>query len=130
MLLTQFSTSGSRRKCWREDLEEAAQQTILDFGPDFAKWIQLELDKKLKKSPRQDWLQEKAYMWLKSLHSDGQKYAWYPHHAIEVAHKLFLSDTGKFDTFVKYLSHPARRKQPPMDQLIRDPDTMTPTGLY
>ena len=69
-----------------------------------------------KRNPRQEWLFEKAYCWLKSSNMDRNA-AWYPHHAIRVAYTLFVS-SGKFESFEKYLKHPSRRKQPPIDILF------------
>ena len=127
VLLTQFSDPGRRRKLWKEDLNTAATLTAARICPnwqsDFTEkttynCIQGLKIKKMNKSPRQDWLQEKAYLWLKSLHLNTPKPVWYPHHAIEVAHKVFLSDAGKFPTWMKYLSLPGRRRQEPIDHLI------------
>ena len=122
--LTQFAEKSTRQQSWKKELSEAARLTVVETCP---RWesdqtdraiynqIQNELTQKSKRSPRQGWLFEKAYGWLKSLEYSESKRVWYPHHAIRVAHELFLSDSGKFQSFMpafmKYLNHKSRRRK-------------------
>ena len=110
--LTRFTSDdpGKRKRQWREDLTAAADQTVLEMCPDWANnprdraiFDLIEKTKQRKKSPRQEWLREKAYAWLKWLPPELQQQDWYPGHAIQVAHHLFLSGSGKFDVFLKHL---------------------------
>ena len=110
--LTRFTSDdpGKRKRQWREDLTAAADQTVLEMCPDWATNLRdraifdlIEKTKQRKKSPRQEWLREKAYAWLKWLPPELQQQDWYPGHAIQVAHHLFLSGSGKFDVFLKHL---------------------------
>ena len=139
VILNQFDSQN--RQHWTVDIERAAKQATDQC---WRKWqhdkvdtnlakIAAEVVKLKKKSPKQDWLVEKAYCWLKSLPREilkVQDAGWYPQHAIEVAHRLFVS-SGKFVTFMNYLKQPNRRRQDPIDMLIeaRIPIAGTPTGL-
>ena len=139
VFLTQFSDPGRRKALWKDDLKSAAWQTVAKKSP---KWqldktdacmyqcIQQAMNKHMDKSPRQDWLQQKAYLWLKLLHILKCTEIWYPHHAIEVAHRLFLSDS-KLQTWKNYLSNPTRKRQEPIGKLLNEfiPIIVAPIGL-
>ena len=139
--LTQFSNQGCRQQFWKIDLEKAAQQTVKETCPqwkvgsnhaDRATYdkIQEELAKLSRRNPRQDWLFEKAYCWLKSSSPEMRNAVWYPQQAIQVAHALFVS-TGKFVSFKKYLNHKSRRRQSPIDKLLEAYELLlvaSPTG--
>ena len=127
--LTQFAEQCGRNQFWQIDLERAADQTILETCrnwksdvKDRAKYTEIkEKLKKLiasKKSPRQDWLFQIAYFWLKSLGNEIKNAVWYPEHAILVAHAIFAS-SGKFKSFLNYVKRDARRRQPVISMLIR-----------
>ena len=112
LYLTRFGCDDpdKRKKHWREDLATAADQAVLQICPNWATNTRdraifnlIEKAKQRKQSPRQEWLREKAYAWLKWLPPELQQPAWYPGHAIQVAHHLFLSGSGKFHVFLKHL---------------------------
>ena len=132
VLLTLFGDLGSRRKHWRADLEKAADQTIEETCPgwkvdarDKSTYHKIQNEKLRKKSPRQDWLKEKAYSWLKVLKPKPEMSSWYPHHAIQVAHQIFLSRGGKLQSFVNYLKHDARSMQPQIREMMKAYETTT-----
>ena len=110
--LTQFASDhpGTRKKWWKADLTTAATQAIAKMCPNWPTNptervtynLILQAARKTS-SPRQDWLREKAYTWLKCLPPELQTSIWYPDHAIEVAHQLFLNGSGKFHSFMKHL---------------------------
>ena len=134
MFLTQFSNKGSRQQFWKDDLERAAKKTVADWTPKCeANSVYGKIEKIMKKlrkrSPRKDWLLEKAYCWLKN--AEIRNAAWYPQQAIRVAHTLFLGKSGKFESFMKYLKNKSRRRQPPIDTLIEAHESIatSPTGL-
>ena len=123
--LTQFTNQGGREQFWQTDLKEAAQQTVAKICPNwqtgndsdraiYAK-IQAKVMKLIesKKSPRQDWLFQTAYFWLRSLDGQTQNFFWYPQQAIPMARAIFTS-SGKFQSFMNYM----KRRQPPINQLI------------
>jgi len=85
--------------------EEALRQ-ILEKYPHET----LEIKKAVKKSLRDGVLRAEAYKWLKYLNNPGvaEDYAWYPRHAVKVAHRAFRL-TGNLKTFTTYLSHPSRK---------------------
>ena len=126
--LTQFTHLGGRQQYWQTDLKTAVEKTIQQVCPNWTidsnhHNIYLEIQEKLNKmleagkSPRQDWLFQAAYFWLKSLNTGSQHLDWYPHQAIPVAHAIFAS-SGKFKSFLNYMKRDARRWQPPINQLI------------
>ena len=69
------------------------------------------VQKHLQKLPTEEFLKAAAYKWLQYLHKSGiaMHYAWYPRHAVKVAHRAF-GLKGKLATFQKYLDHPSRIK--------------------
>ena len=117
--LTQFGSHdpGQEKKQWRRDLEIAAKFTVDEICPDWrtnsadlATYKAIMKEAARKNSPRQHWLREKAYAWLKSLPrwSPGhtiqvEQESLHPGHAIAVAHEIFLRSAGKFQKFVKHL---------------------------
>ena len=127
--LTQFTNQGGRNQFWQKDLHKAAQQTVTQICPDWQNSndsdrathteIQDRVKKLIesKKSPRQDWLFQTAYFWLKSLDAETQNSIWYPQQAIPMAHAIFAS-SGKFRSFMNYMKRDLRRRQPPINQLI------------
>ena len=112
---------------WQVHLGEAVAKTIRETCPNFETdsadkaihdQIQQQKVKLEKKNPRVNFLTAKAYMWLQSLPPDAQKSSWYPQHAIQVAHQIFLGNVGKLPTFVRYLKHGARCQKPMIQQAI------------
>ena len=103
----------STTKTWREILTFSAGQLKGRYKNE--KKVMRDIDKLIKKhldnkSPAQDFLKAKAYQWLKHLEDNPPTAAsWYPHHAIEVAHKAFRMK-AKMATFKNYISKPTRRK--------------------
>ena len=135
VLLTLFGPSRQQRKHWRSDLEKSADQTIAEMCPDWKfdirdrdTYDKIQKEKLRKKSPRQDWLKEKAYSWLKVLKPEPHMLTWYPHHAIQVAHQIFLSRGGKLQSFVNYLKHDARSMQPQIRVMMNAYESSS-TGL-
>ena len=103
----------SAQKSWREMIEYAGKQAKTRNSPkvDILGNIEKAVQKYLKKSPEQDILKAKAYAWLKHIQEYPPTDAWwFPHKAIEVAHKAFCL-SGKIKTFKKYLSKPSRRNK-------------------
>ena len=99
------------RHKWR-DVFKAMQVDLVAKYPqqsqDIAKWIK----KNLLKCPVTAFVTSQAYLWLKYLqtHPPGtHSSSWYPHLAIQVAHKAFRLQS-KLATFNKYLLNPSRRK--------------------
>ena len=135
--LTQFTSQNPRqRKLWKEDLVTARDLTVEKICPNWQTkekdsqihgWIHQTVQKMLAKgkSPRADWLQEKAYAWLQSLSLKVQKAEGdvvqvgteeFPSGlAIQIAHHSFQRG-GKFPTFMKYLQ---KRTNPKVKQLIK-----------
>ena len=73
--------------------------------------IEKAMDKYFVKSPVEGFLKSKAYQWLKFLSTNPPKdSSWYPHLAVEVAHRAFRLK-GKLATLRVYLEHPSRSKQ-------------------
>ena len=99
----------SRTAGWRE-VFQSAQQLLQQKYPNQANNIENTFKNYLKKSPVGSFLKEKAYQWLQYLQVNHPTTSdWYPHLAVEVAHKVFcLHD--RLATFLKYLRHPSRRK--------------------
>lgn len=125
VFLTQFESTepSKQKKKWREDLVRAAKETVAEICPDWASepadhaaydLIMKEINKT--KNPRQAWLSEKAYAWLKCPPPEIERMSWYPGHAIQVAHQLFLNGGGKFASFMKYLE---KQKNPAIKDLIQ-----------
>ena len=126
VFLTQFTNKGGRQQHWQIDLGTAIEVTMQLVCPNWQtdsnhNKIYIEIQDKVnkmlqtKKSPRQDWLFQTAYFWLKSLNTGSQRFVWYPQQAIPVAHAVFAS-SGKFESFMNYMKRPARR--PHIKQLI------------
>jgi len=111
-----------QKRKWRKDLQQAVNETICEICPN---WKTEQADLKLcnkiqketerKRSPRQDWLQEKAYAWLKSSHKCNMLRD-YPRNEIKIAHEIFLCGAGDIRSFVKYLKN--RKQSPYLKQLI------------
>ena len=98
-----------QRKGWQEVLKSGAEKLMADY-PDKSIEIEKIKNRYLKKSPLEGFLTAKAYQWLQYLQTHPPKdSAWYPHLAVEVAHKVFRM-MGKIVTFQKYLMHPARKR--------------------
>ena len=133
--LTQFCPHPSQRKRqWKQDLETAAEQTVKELCPNWQsdsnhhaiyRSIQATKAKAIHKSPRQDWLSEKACAWLQSLelalqtpqiHVAGE--VVHREKAIKIAHHIFLRGSGKFDSFMKYLVDKRRKHDKTINQLI------------
>ena len=113
-----------QKKKWKADLAKAFDKTVKELCPDWESntkdrglfdLIQKETEELKKRSPRQNWLQEKAYAWLKSLSPADKKSTWYPELSIKIAYQIFLRGAGNFRSFVKYLE---KRKQPAIMELI------------
>ena len=122
---TQFAVPGKQQKFWKDDLQAAALKTVKECCPNWKcdcdqkvtyQEIQTLLHNTSTRSPRQEWLFEKACWWLQSLLPDKHVSAWYPHQAIPVAHELFFSGRGKFNVFVKKLK---KRRELSIKQLIQ-----------
>ena len=99
-----------QRRGWQEVLTTGAEKLKADF-PDESNTIETFKNKQFTQSTLEKFLTAKAYQWLQHLDAHPPKdSAWYPHLAVEVAHKVFRM-IGKLATFQKYLSgHPARKR--------------------
>merc|ERR1711924_461881 len=80
--LTQLATGdpAKQKKMWRQDLEKAANQTIVAICPEWAtkptdKCIseQIQNAANRKTNPRPEWLRERAHTWLQSMSPELQK---------------------------------------------------------
>ena len=124
VFLTRFKDPGQRRKHWKEDLLRAAHQTVDAICPnwrvDSKDRTTYNLIHKLAQrptSPRQDWLCEKAYMWLKWLAlQPPQNVPWSPVLAVQVAYELFLSGPSKIESFVRFLE---KKNQPHINEFLQ-----------
>jgi 8-oxo-dGTP pyrophosphatase MutT (NUDIX family) len=102
-----------RKKKWRKDMQEAVEETIGEICPNWKinkdefKLRERILGETKKRSPRQDWLQEKAYAWLKSSHG-RETLGCYPGNEIKIAYSIFLKGSGQFCSFMNFLR---KRKQ-------------------
>ena len=99
------------KKSWKQIIQDAGKKAkdYYTSEVDIEK-INEAVQKYLAKSPAQEILKSKAYAWLKYIQKHRPSNAWwFPHYAIEVAHKAFRLG-GTMATFKKYLSHAARRK--------------------
>ena len=126
---TQLATNEphKQKKKWKKDLQKAVDETIAETCPNWkTEKADLKLYNKIRKvterrSPRQDWLQEKAYAWLKSPHG-REMLRRYPGYEIQIAHEIFLRGAGELCSFIKYLRK--RKQSTYLKQLIA-----TTTGL-
>ena len=125
---------------WKHDMSIAANETVASFCPNWMSnskhrdmynsinaWIN-GFTNGTKSNPRQIWLSQKAYAWLKWLTlQHPQNTTWYPALAIQVAYELFLSGgSGKFESFMNYLKK--KKNQPKIEQLIIAHESMRMTG--
>ena len=121
--LTQLDTDNpaEQKKNWREDLATAAAETVdkLCWDRKTNKWIHqniyelIQAEKNRKGSPRPRWLREKAHAWLQyiSVNHETREDSWYPKHAIQVAHQIFLNRSGIKDCFKKFVEYLEERTQ-------------------
>ena len=95
---------------WRALLQQGAKMLKAQY-PKYTQAIDSLVKKYMLKSPMQGILVARAYKWLKYLEiNKPTNSSWYPHLAVEVAHKVFRLK-GNLSTFRKYLSDPHRRKK-------------------
>ena len=98
-----------QRKGWQEVLKSGAEKLKAEY-PDKSNVIEKIKNGYLKKCPVEGFLKAKAYQWLQYLKAHPPKdSAWYPHLAVEVAHKVFRMK-GKLKTFQKYLKQGIRKR--------------------
>ena len=90
------------------DMLVSAKPILMARHPDMSSTIEKTMDKYLVKSPVEGFLKSKAYQWLKFLSATPP--SWYPHLAVEVAHRAFRLK-GKIETLRVYLEHPSRSNQ-------------------
>ena len=110
--LTRFQKPSTRVRSWRHDLQVAASQTIEKMCPNWpcdrqqlSKYQAIRKASMSSRCPTREWLNEKAYAWLKWLSHRPDRPKWYADHAVVVAYEIFLSGTrGKFSSFLKYLA--------------------------
>ena len=96
-----------QKKNWKEILQSVAQQLKKKHPGDCSE-IDKAVGKHLKKNPVEGFLKRFAYRWLKYLEThQPTDSSWYPHLAVEVAHKVFRL-RGKIATFRRYISHTSR----------------------
>ena len=101
---------------WQTNFNAAAKR-VKEIYQDCCVKTKEDLDKIVKKysrkSPRQDFLKERAYKWLQHIQAEATRKktapCWFPHLAIKVAFIAFRLN-GKLDAFEKYLENPSRRK--------------------
>ena len=82
----------SSGKVWDENMREVGEKVKANYSsdPKIVQSIEKVVKKYLKKSPEHAILQAKAYAWLKHIEENPPTDAWwFPHKAIEVAHKAF-----------------------------------------
>ena len=94
---------------WREVMLSAEPELQKKY-PHLADDIHHTIKQYLVRSPMEAFLKANAYKWLQHLETYPGDPSWYPHLAMEVAHKAFLLQ-GKLDTFRRYLSLPARSRR-------------------
>ena len=108
MLVRQIVSTST--KCSREMLV-SAKPILMAKHSGMSNVIEKTMDKYFVKSPVEGFLKSKAYQWLKFLSTNPPKdSSWYPHLAVEVAHRAFRLK-GKLATLRVYLEHPSRSKQ-------------------
>ena len=108
MLVRQIVSTSTKDS--REMLVSAKPILMAKYA-DMSNVIEKTMDKYLVKSPVEGFLKSKAYQWLKFLSTNPPKdSSWYPHLAVEVAHRAFRLK-GKVATLRVYLEHPSRSKQ-------------------
>ena len=124
MLLNQFG-EGERSKKWQNDLQHVGGEIIRQLCPNWEtdledRKIFLVIEKAvhnavfMKRSPRQEWFKPVVYQWLKEgeakrVAAKTHNIAWYPQHAIQVAHHIFLTK-GDEEALVHYFRHKSRYK--------------------
>ena len=129
------------RVSWRQNLQTATNKTIEKMCPNrqfdenqrkICSLILKEVRTIANKSPSSDWLNAKAYAWLKWLSQRPKKPMWYPVHAISVAHCLFLSDISSLSSFVKHLTKKQNVAKKPLPEiqamLAHAPNVEPPPG--
>ena len=108
MLVRQIVSTSTKDS---REMLASAKPILMAKHPDMSNVIEKTMDKYLVKSPVEGFLKSKAYQWLKFLSTNPPKdSSWYPHLAVEVAHKAFRLK-GKLATLRVYLEHPSRSKQ-------------------
>ena len=129
--LTQLDTNNPaiQKNKWREDLATAAAQTVDKLCQDWETnkahkgiYESIQREKKRKGSPRCPWLREKAHAWLQSVPPEAREESWYPKHAIQVAHQIFLNRSGIkecFKAFVGYLDKRTAGKETLIADLLK-----------
>ena len=122
--LMRFQNPNDRQESWQQHLEKAANLTIEQMCPNRefdneqrAMYESIRQKGLSTRCPISNWLNEKAYAWLKWLSKKPERPIWYPVHAIEVAYELFLRGTlGKFSTFRKKL---AEKSSPEIREMLQ-----------
>ena len=125
--LTRLKDPWQRPGDWDRDISIAVNETVASLCPN---WKSNSKDRDMynsintfvhgiRTSPRQRWLKEKAYAWLKCFTPQNlRNKTWYPARAIRVAYELFLSGgSGKFESFMNYLKKNGKN-HPKIQQLI------------
>ena len=133
--VTRLQDPWQQRKDWKADISIAVNKTVAKLCPNRVSDdkeramcnLIFNFAKRMKTSPRRDWLSQKAYAWLKwsTLHPP-QNAPWYPAFAILVSYELFLSGSGKFESFMKILKK--NSNQPQIKQLIIAHESMETMG--
>ena len=102
--------SWTKEKEWQQILCDA-KKSLKQSHPDKAatQIIDKIVKQMQKKSRKNDFLQAKAYSWLKKLVYDPPKTTWYPEKAINVAHAAFRL-RGKVESFKNYMCQTSRIK--------------------
>lgn len=111
-------------KGWKIILTSAAA-TVKRLYPTESSEIDKQVENYLRKLPVQDFLKSKAYQWIQYVHSNAklQDPSWFPHLAVEVAHKVFRSNSKK--TLRKYLGDKRRINKLPLIDLGVVKDRLT-----
>ena len=133
---TRLQDPWQQRKDWKADISIAVNKTVTKLCPNRVSDDKeramynsiLGFENRMKTSPRQGWLSQKAYAWLKwsTLHPP-QNAPWYPAFAILVSYELFLSGgPGKFESFMNILKK--KTNQPQIKQLIIAHESMETMG--
>ena len=108
MLVRQIVSTSTKDS---REMLASAKPILMAKHPDMSSAIEKTINKYLVKSPVEGFLKSKAYQWLKFLSTNPPKdSSWYPHLAVEVAHRAFRLK-GKLATLRVYLEHPSRSKQ-------------------
>ena len=121
--LMRFQSPSNRQGSWTIHLQTAVNRTIQQMCPNWQvdrkhgeMYESIVKEGRRTKCPTSDWLQEKAYAWLKCLSQKPDHQGWYPVHAIAVAYELFLSGISSMPSFLKYL---AKKPLPEIHTMLR-----------